>query len=306
MMKKQRLMALVLSIAALGMLTACAHSKDTTPAPAIQSAADAPASGALAYGQFAEGTTGLCILADVGGITLQQGDNYALEGENLIDEWFSTEMQDGCLTILYQPPSPEAVQGIDTSAHHITVTLPASHSITRVELNAGTGTMAVSNLNCDSVLLSQGTGSMRIEELEADELTIECGAGTVSGQGMIVTEKAVLQAGTGDIELNGDFSGYLGLEGGTGTTVLRLTQPRESYDIRGESVVKNILIDGKPLENSGDSWENWTPGEEIEWEGWNFGKEPASRHTAASAGEDKHIIEIDGGVGSVEIYFSVR
>lgn len=241
----------------------------------------------------------LVILADIGGITVKQGDRASVSCENVVMDWVAVENADGTMKVTYQPPTPESIKDMDTSSHQFTVTLPNNHAITNVELNTGTGTMVVDNLITNSLTLAQGTGNMEINDVQASDIAIECGTGEIVAKGIIAKQATQIHMGTGTLALSGDFSGMLCLEGGTGDATLNFSQPKENYTITGESFVRKISIDGEAMKNQGDSWEDFALDEdEMPLTSTKKETQPTS--------ESRHSIKIDGGTGKVSLNFGSK
>lgn len=246
------------------------------------------------------GITNLSLLADIGGIEIKQGEEYAIAGENLVQDWISVETQNSELMIHYQPPTPDDVKGIDTSSHLFTITLPPEHSLKEATFHAGTGNLTVENLETDKLTVSQGTGILSLSNITVDSFVAECGTGILEGKNVVAKQTSELHAGMGDITLSGDLSGAIMLEGGTGSATLNFVQPKENYIVTGESLVREILLDGQPMKNHGDEWEEWEFDENTVWD-----KERPSEPVQQPHCNGQHTIQIDGGVGTVSINFSV-
>jgi hypothetical protein len=200
--------------------------------------------------------TNFTILTDIGNIKVKQGDKYEITGENLVHDWISIETQDSKLILRYQPPTPEDIKNIDTSTHLFTITIPSEHFLKEAVFNAGTGNLSIENFSTENLTVSQGCGSMNIYNTSVNNLIAECGTGMLDGKNIIVKQNTQLHTGTGEVTFSGDLSGMISLEGGTGNATLDLSQPKENYIIKGESV-RQILLDGKPMKNYSDEWENF-------------------------------------------------
>lgn len=244
--------------------------------------------------------TNISVLADIGNIEVTQGNEYAIAGENLIQDWISVETQNSELMIRYQPPTPDDVKGIDTSNHLFTITLPPEHSLKEATFNAGTGNLTVENLVIENLTVSQGTGNMALSNITVNSFVAECGTGIFTGKNIVVKQNSELYAGMGDITLSGDLSGTIMLEGGTCSATLNLVQPKEKYIVRGESFIRKILLDGSPMKNQGSKWEELEFDENTAWE-----KDSPSEPVKQPNSNGQHTIQIDGGVGTVSINFSV-
>lgn len=203
--------------------------------------------------EIPQNTDTIKVLADVGSIKVVKGENYRIEGENIVESWLSTKIDGTSLLINYQPPSPEVVKNTDTTSHIIKVTLPDGHNIKNAEFNTGTGTFEGEGLETENLTLSQGSGNMSLNNIQSDSLTIECGSGTTECRNITVKENSLIMAGTGNISIYGDLSGTVNIEGGTGTADISFIQPKENYIISGESALKKITVDGSPLESSQES-----------------------------------------------------
>lgn len=246
-----------------------------------------------------ENVTNFKVLADIGSIQVKQGNEYSITGENLVQEWISAETQSGTLIIRYQPPAPDDIKGMDISTHLLTITLPPEHSVEEAAFNAGNGNLTIENFSTDKLEVSQGSGGASLYNIAVDHLATECGTGNFNGSNVSVEMTSELHAGEGEITLTGDLSGSILVEGGTNSVTLNLVQPRENYIIRGESLVREIFLDGKQMENYSDTWEEWKYDVDIKGE-----KNPMEDQWK-SADSNQHIIEIDGGVGTVSVNFAV-
>lgn len=308
-MKRNILFTLSAVFLSASMLVACSSTppnsfeQSSAPSSSLSTSPEAPSgsntSSILADVSLSD-ITNFSVLADIGSIEVKQGDEYAIAGENLVQDWISVETQNSELIIHYQPPTPDDVKGINTSSHLFTITLPLEHSLKEATFNAGTGNLKVENLETDKLTVSQGTGILSLSNITVNSFVAECGTGIFDGKNVVVKQTSELHAGMGYITLSGDLSGSIMLEGGTGSTTLNLVQPKENYIVKGESFVREILLDSEPMKYQGDEWEEWEFDENTAWE-----KDSPSVPVQQPNSNGQHTIQIDGGVGTVFINFLV-
>lgn len=148
------------------------------------------------------------------------------------------------------------------------------------------------NFKFNSTNISSGAGKMTIDSLQTDNLSFELGAGEVIIENITVSEKAEIDGGAGNFEIRSGSINDLDLDIGVGHTELVLSLSgkseinmgigeleitllgeKEGYSIDVDKGLGAVTIDGKNMQD-GDVY-----------------------------GSGDNRIEVDGGVGSINVKF---
>lgn len=81
----------------------------------------------------------LIVTADVGSVFIQKGEKAELKTEHVVSQWLTVTEENGVVTVSYIPPDEEAVEGMETDSHQLTLTLPEDWMPEKAVLTAGTG-----------------------------------------------------------------------------------------------------------------------------------------------------------------------
>lgn len=147
----------------------------------------------------------------------------------------------------------------------------------------------------DYVDISAGTGSVTIDELSSNMLDIELGAGELKAQRLDVANKAEIDGGAGSVTINaghlnnadidmgigelnltGEISGKSSIDYGVGETNLVLIGTDNDYKIELDKGIGEARLDGKQMNDD------------------------------SVYGAGKNFIEIDGGIGELNIKFNSK
>ncbi|MDK2807327.1 MAG: hypothetical protein PWP24_56 [Clostridiales bacterium] len=156
----------------------------------------------------------------------------------------------------------------------ITVTYPSGFVARECNIEAGTGSITMSNLQADTLTMEAGTGSIKANGITARFLDLECGTGSVT------LEKASfagtdIETGTGSVSINGKMTGQNTIECGVGSVSLHLEDPQDSYALNIEKGLGSVTVNGTSYSSMNSSTQNAT-----------------------------NSLSIEGGVGSVNIDFA--
>ena len=199
---------------------------------------------------FSADLTDVDVELDLGGLTVEPGDAFALTAENFNPDWLTVEEQDGTLRLVYDLPSG-SYQGGAEDEHQFALTLPEGHQVKDFSLDAGTGAAALRQLAIPELDLSTDTGYFFLEDVSSETFELGCGTGEVKGKNLAVTRETDLSLGTGEVSLSGDLSGEIEADSGTGEIELYLRQPRDAYVLSGRvSPAGSIQVDGAPFSGS--------------------------------------------------------
>lgn len=141
-----------------------------------------------------------------------------------------------------------------------------------------------------SVKIETGAGEISIEEISTEELSLEIGAGKVEIQKLNVTKKAEIDGGAGKVDiLSGEMNnldldmgvgkfamttkltGNNKIDAGVGKLDINLTDEAENYTIKADNGIGAIKFNGRTVINE------------------------------AVYGSGDSMIDIDGGIGSIDI-----
>ena len=209
---------------------------------------------------FSADLTDVDIEMDLGGLTVEPGDAFALTAENFNPDWLTVEEQDGTLRLVYHKPESdqqddrtweEKAAEKEENHHQFLLTLPEGHQVDEFSMHAGVGSLLLRQLAFPELDLSTGTGYFLLEDVSSETFELGCGTGEVKGKNLAVTRETDLSLGTGEVSLSGDLSGEIEADSGTGEIELYLRQPRDAYVLSGRvSPAGSIQVDGAPFSGS--------------------------------------------------------
>ncbi len=153
------------------------------------------------------------------------------------------------------------------------VTLPENVTLELASVKTGAGTVTVSALKADKVILTLGAGKAVIENLTAtEEIEIKSGAGETLINGGSLTELD-LDMGVGEMTVKASLYGDCDLDLGVGSANIVIIGSREDYTVKASCGIGKITLDGEKLSDG------------------------------AVIGNGKNVIDVDGGIGSAKIAF---
>lgn len=146
-------------------------------------------------------------------------------------------------------------------------------SLNDADITLGVGLLNSTNLKTKDLKLKIGVGEIKINGLEVkDEAKLETGVGAVAIQNANIRDLE-LKAGVGDVTIEGVLTGETVLETGIGQVTLRIHGDINDYRFTLDKNISTLTINGEPYENL----------------------------TLSNNGP--HVIEIDDGVGKVNVEF---
>lgn len=221
----------------------------------------------------------LTVTANVGSVFIQKGEKAELKTEHVVSQWLTVTEENDVVTVSYIPPDEEAVEGMDTDSHHLTLTLPEEWMPEKAALTAGTGPFYMDGAEAKDLFLHQGTGQMMLKYVTAENLELECGGDLAEGEHLQVVKNLTIHGGTGKISLT-------------------MPETAEDYDISGSFFIRNVTVNGKTLkpevsvEQNGGDLDSW----EMDFdEDFTVPKQKT---------EGKKQIQIDGGTGEIALTFA--
>lgn len=155
----------------------------------------------------------------------------------------------------------------------VIIYIPKDITFDKVYISNGAGTINIENITTRDLELELGAGKLEIDKLITyDNTEIEGGAGEV----MIKNAKLYnldLDVGVGKFTLNASILGSSNIDAGVGELNINLLDHKDNYSIYTEAGIGSIRIDGVNVKNE------------------------------ANYGTGANKIDIDGGVGSININF---
>lgn len=240
----------------------------------------------------------LTVTADVGSVFIQKGEKAELKTEHVVSQWLTVTEENGVVTVSYIPPDEEAVEGMDTDSHHLTLTLPEDWMPEKAALTAGTGPFYMDGAEAKDLFQHQGAGQMMLKHVTAENLELECGGDLAEGEHLQVAKNLTIHGGMGNVDFAGSLGEKILLDGGTGKISLTMPETAEDYDISGSFFTRNVTVNGKTLEPEVSVEQN--DGDLDSWE-MDFDEDFT---VPKQKTEGKKQIQIDGGTGEVAQTFA--
>lgn len=163
--------------------------------------------------------------------------------------------------------------GLTTNDAELILYLPTDIVLKSADINSGFGRLVVDCLKADDLNLSLGAGEVNISELHAiNKATINGGAGKTTINGGTLNNLD-FEMGVGELDLTSALIGESELEFGVGKTRLTLIGSQNDYSIDVDEGIGDIKINGV-----------------------SFSKDKVY-------GNGGNSVSIDGGVGSIDVFF---
>lgn len=207
----------------------------------------------------------IVIVAGAADLRIEQGEAFSVRS-NLKN--LTVENESGTLRVIENHRV-----GVRYTDPVLTVYVPEGTRFARADITTGAGRFTVTSLSCDDLRLSLGAGEVAIDELNAYvNAEIEGGAGALRIYGGTLSDPSI-DMGVGELELSTALRGHGEISQGIGRASVTLLGDREDYRVEFENGIGNATIDGKSAEG---------------------GK---------SYGSGANLLEINGGIGKIEINY---
>ena len=198
-------------------------------------------------------------------VTVTQGEAFSVKS-NL--KYLKVENDGGCLEIV------ETKKGKTYRGAFCEITIPSGMVFDRADLECGAGRVTIESLSAKDLQVDLGAGEVLIGYLFAEkEAEIDGGAGKLTVQKGDLHDM-VLDMGVGELILTARLTGNCEVNCGVGSTKLCLLGDSDDYRIDVEKGIGDVSVDGKSL-SDGAVW---------------------------GSGENR--LELDGGIGSIEVTFA--
>ena len=219
---------------------------------------------------ISQSITALKIDIEAAEVSIVEGDSFSLSS-NIKD--LRVEEKNGELSITEKHKNAIKIGIHSTELGKIVLTVPTGTIFDKVEIDAGAGDINVTALAVNKVSFDFGAGNVSIDHLELTEWAdIDMGAGKLTiGDGSI--RNLELDLGAGKTILKAALIGSADIDCGVGKTDIHLLGNSEDYKLIVDSGIGSISIDG-----------DYANGNRI-------------------FGNGANVVNIDGGVGSIDIMF---
>lgn len=157
-----------------------------------------------------------------------------------------------------------------TDRTDLIIYVPSSYSFNDVAIDSGTGMVGIDRLTTNNLYLDLGAGKISINNLFVrDSTEIDGGAGEINVNGGILNDLD-LDMGVGKFTLSSRIMGNSKIDAGVGEMNLNLMDSSDEYEIKLDKGIGSARLNGKDMKNG-------------------------------SYGYGSNFIDIDGGVGSINI-----
>lgn len=214
-----------------------------------------------------QNTTGLKVDINAADLTITKGESFFVES-NL--EKLTVEEKDGTLTVAEKS---KIGWGQNYNNAVLILHIPGDFVFEKAEITTGAGRLTVDSLSADDLHLELGAGEVKIGELNASRRAeIDGGAGAVTISGGTLYDLD-LDMGVGKLDLTAAILGNSELDYGVGEADLTLIGSKDDYRLTFDKGLGRAVVDGQEMSD-----------------GSTYG-----------SGENR--IDIDGGVGAVDVDF---
>ena len=196
---------------------------------------------------------------------IKHGDEFSVES-NL--KYLSVSEKDGVLTI-----TDEAKSSSNYSNAVLTLYVPNGIVFDDVDITTGAAKLTADALSISSLELKLGAGDVRFESLHvSSNADIKGGTGQITIVSGTINDLS-LEMGMGELNLTAAVLGDSNLKFGVGESNLTLIGSKDDYKVDVEKGLGSISVDGKDVSDFG------------------------------SSGNEQNHINIEGGIGSINIAF---
>ena len=195
-------------------------------------------------------------------------DEFSVES-NL--KYLSVSEKNGVLKI-----ADEANSNSNYSDAILTLYVPGGMVFDDVDIETGAAKMTVDTLSASSIELKLGAGDVRFDSLNAStKVDIKGGAGQITIASGTLNDLS-LEMGMGELNLTAAVLGDGDLKFGVGESNVTLVGSKDDYKVDIEKGLGNITVDGKTVTDFG------------------------------SSGNGQNHIELEGGVGTINLKFQEK
>jgi len=212
----------------------------------------------------------------IGKLTIKSGDSLKVEGRN-VSKNFKATVKNGTLIVEEEDYIRKFLWfeiGRPKSRSTITVYIPHDFTAGKIEVESGAGEVVLEDFSAEKLVIDAGVGNIYGQNITAQAVKGSGGVGDITFYDVNLSN-IDFDSGVGNLKIEGIISGNSEFDCGVGNIKLTIKGNREDYAIRCNSGVGSIRVNGEKV--SSDYKDSYS--------------------SAA------HSINIDGGVGNVNIDF---
>lgn len=169
---------------------------------------------------------------------------------------------------------PDVFKHKRESKGKIYIYLEEGTELDKLNIDMGVGNFTIDGIKTDELYIDCGVGSLVCRNVTASKVDIDGGVGSLKCDECHLNDLD-LDGGVGEIDISGELTGKVELSAGMGEANIEIYGKREDYNIKVETGLGSIIIDGEKYKDT-----------------TNFGNNNQS-----------NILDIEGGVGSVKVDF---
>jgi len=202
-------------------------------------------------------------------LKIERGEKLSVSCNN---KYVSCKLENGKLKIEESDHSAVRFGIHETDVGELNITLPEALAIDSASIETGAGVISIANLHAKKIDFEFGAGAVTLSNIEAESTKINGGAGklTVSSSKLCDLE---LDMGVGELDLEAAVLGDSKIDCGVGKVELTLVGAPEDYKLDISGGLGDVDVNG--LSANGDTY-----------------------------GNGENHIEINGGVGSIDVDFA--
>lgn len=213
--------------------------------------------------------TGISVNLSATELEIKMGDKFDVETNH---KYLKCEEKDDILKI----SETRMLFASHPRGMKVILTVPQDKIFDYVDISAGAGSVTIDELRASSLKIELGAGELKAGRLEAtDNAEVDEGAGSVTISGGRLNN-ADIDMGIGELNLTSELGGKSSIDYGVGETNLVLIGTDNDYQIELDKGIGEAWLDDRKM--SDDS----------------------------VYGEGKNVIEIDGGIGELNIKFNSK
>lgn len=183
-----------------------------------------------------------------------------------VNKKFSAKVRGNVLKI------EESSNWFQSSNGDIFVTVPTDNVLKKLDIDTGAGKFEINGIEVEEFDMDHGAGVLKIQNSIFSDVDIDGGAGEILVNDTFI-ENLELDAGVGKVEIEANVTRNAKLNCGVGELKLTLLGEKENYKIKTEKGIGQIKVDGEEQDNH------------------------------ATYGNGSTVVELEGGVGSIEVSF---
>ena len=209
------------------------------------------------------------------------GGNIIIKAENVLPEHFKCETANNVLKISYNPTAfkfgvisvPSFI--FDPASWNrktpvINIYVPEGKLFGEINFKGGVGNIRADEIIAENFIIGGGMGNYDITNMTTVNLKINGGMGNIDVRETVINGESRIDGGVGNVSISGKAGGNITVKGGVGNIDVRLSGDINDYNIKADSGIGSIRING-------------------------------SKASEIRNSSGRYNINIDGGVGNINI-----